>query len=204
MKLSRLIISLLFAVSFTLFGQTFIAKGDSRNQATFNSNAPLEDIEGISNVLEATANLNPNDLSSVAGTVKVDMREMKTGIGLRDRHLQSEMWLDSENYPYAEFMLNKITGATALTENDPTEVKFHGTFSVHGVSHEITADGKLTYIKESEKTKASIKGNLLKVHTSFVVKLGDYNISIPDMVAGKVDENIKVSAIFIATDSPGD
>jgi len=42
---------------------------------------------------------------------------------------------------------------------------------------------------------------LLKVNTDFMIKLNDFGIDIPGMVVGKVDENIKVSATFIATDA---
>ena len=43
---------------------TFVASADSRNQATFESNAPLEDIVGVSNQIEAIAMIDINNLSS--------------------------------------------------------------------------------------------------------------------------------------------
>lgn len=202
MRVIRLTLIFFLYSVFTLYGQTFITKGDTRNQGTFESNAPLENIVGVSDNLEATVNLNPGDLSGASGIVKVDLRELKTGIGLRDKHLRGEMWLNTDEYPYATFKLKKISGAESLTEGNPVKVTFQGIFSVHGVSKEISAEGELTYIKESEKTRASIKGNLLKVQADFQIKLSDYGISIPDIVVDKVDDNIKVSAKFIATDSP--
>jgi hypothetical protein len=72
---------------------------------------------------------------------------------------------------------------------------------VHGITKDVTADAQLIYFKESERTKAKMAGNLLKVKANFEIKLGDYGVMIPDMVVGKLDENIKVSVGFIATDA---
>lgn len=202
MKKYNITALIILLLTISISAQTFVAKGDSRNQATFESNAPLEDIVGVSSELVAKAEVNPSDISNASGSVMVDLRKLKTGINLRDEHLRSEMWLNTEEYPYAEFALNKITGAESLPEGKEVNVKFHGTFTVHGVSKELVADGTLTYIKESEKTKANIKGNLLKVQAAFTIQLANYGVIIPDMMIGKVDDTIKVSTLFIATDSP--
>ncbi|MCK5457861.1 MAG: YceI family protein, partial [Melioribacteraceae bacterium] len=195
------IIAVLFLTALTLNAQTFQASGDNRNQATFESNAPLEDIVGVSNEVEAAAMINPADLSHAMGKVSVNLNVLKTGIDLRDEHLRGEMWLNTAKFPNAEFKLNSISGATYLTDSKATNVKLHGTFTVHGVSKDLIADGQLTYFKESERTKAKMAGNLLKVKANFEIKLSDYGVMIPAMVVGKLDENIKVSVAFIATDA---
>jgi len=201
MKTLKTIGLLLLAGAMLLNAQTFKASGDSRNQATFESNAPLEDIIGVSNNLEAVAMINPADLSMAKGKVKVNLNDLKTGIDLRDEHLRSEMWLNTEKYPDATFMLKIISGASSLADGKKTEVQLHGTFTTHGVSKDIVAPAELTYFKESEKTKAKIAGNLLKVKAEFEIKLSDYGVSIPSMVVGKVDENIVIGVNFIASDA---
>jgi len=194
-------IAVLFLLALTLNAQTFNASGDNRNQATFESNAPLEDIVGVSNEVEAVAMINPMDLSHAMGKVSVNLNVLKTGIDLRDEHLRGEMWLNTAKFPNAEFKLNRISGASSLTDSKPTNVKLHGTFTVHGVTKDLVADAKLTYFKESERTKGKMAGNLLKVKANFEIKLGDYGVMIPKMVVGKLDENIKVSVAFVATDA---
>ena len=190
-----------FALILSINAQTtFTASGDSRNQATFESHAPLEDIMGVSNKLEAVAMINLDNLEQSKGRVTVDLSHLKTGIDLRDEHLRSETWLNTDKYPDAVFELKMISGASSLTDGKETEVKLHGSFTVHGVTKDIVADGELTYFKESDRTKKRIAGNLLKVNANFEIKLSDYGIEIPGMVAGKVDENIKVSTNFVATD----
>ena len=198
----NLFLSIFFAVLISLNAQTtFVASADSRNQATFESNAPLEDIVGVSNQVEAVAMIDINDLSNSKGKVTVDLTHLKTGIDLRDQHLSSEMWLNTSEFPHAVFALNKISGASKLTDGKKANVKLHGTFTVHGVTNDIVANGEITYFKESDATKNRIAGNLLKVSTEFDIKLSDYGVEIPSMVAGKVDEVIKVSTNFVATDS---
>ncbi len=194
-------IAVLFLLAITLNAQTFTASGDNRNQATFESNAPLEDIVGVSNDLNAVAMINPTDLSHAMGKVSVNLNVLKTGIDLRDEHLRGKMWLNTAKFPNAEFKLKSISGASSLADSKPTSVKLHGTFTVHGVSKEVVANAKLTYFKESAKTKGKMAGNLLKVKANFEIKLGDYGVMIPKMVVGKLDQNIKVSVAFIATDA---
>lgn len=201
-----LILFLFFAVG--TFAQTTFSSdaSDTRNQAAFESNAPLEDIVGVSNKLTSNISINLNDISNTPkGNVKVELAAMKTGIDLRDQHLRSANWLNTEKYPYAEFELTEILGADSKSLSDikPVKATAKGKLSIHGVTKEITAPVELTYYKETEQTKARIAGNLLKVTTGFTIKLSDYKISIPSMVKGKVDENIKVSVNFIASDSKG-
>jgi len=200
-KLNIFLLTFLAAI-LTINGQTtFVASADSRNQATFESNAPLEDIVGVSNQIEAIAMIDINNLSNSKGKVTVDLSNLKTGIDLRDEHLRSDMWLNTAKFPNAVFMLNKISGTSKLEDGKKANVKLHGTFTVHGVTKEIVANGEITYFKESNQTKNRIAGNLLKVNANFDIKLSDYGIEIPSMVVGKVDENIKVSTNFVGTDS---
>ncbi len=194
-------LAVLFLLTLTINAQTFTASGDNRNQATFESNAPLEDIVGVSNEVEAVAMINPADLSHAMGKVSVNLNVLKSGIDLRDEHIRSEMWLNTAKFPNAEFKLKSISGASSLADSKPTSVKLHGSFTVHGVSKDVVANAKLTYFKESAKTKGKMAGNLLKVKANFEIKLGDYGVMIPKMVVGKLDQNIKVSVAFIATDA---
>ena len=197
---------LFFVLTAVTFAQTKFSSDDTdtRNQATFESNAPLEDIVGVSDKLISNITLDLNDVTNnPQGTVKVELGALKTGIDLRDHHLRSANWLDTENYPYAEFVLSSISDASAkaLENGKKVTAKASGKISIHGITKDVTADVELTYIKETEKTKEQIPGNLLRVTANFKLKLGDFNISIPSMVAGKVDETIKVSANFIASDA---
>lgn len=201
LTLAALVI-LLFGIN--LSAQTFTADSkDGRNQASFISDAPLEKINGLVSGLNATVMLNINDITQKPmGKVSVSISNIKTGIDLRDEHLRSEMWLNAAKYPYAEFQLTGIKNPTSKSLNDGQRVKatLVGKFSVHGVTKEIEVPATLTYFKESERTKAKAPGNLLVASADFKIKLADYGVKIPDMVVGKVNDEVEINVNFVASD----
>jgi polyisoprenoid-binding protein YceI len=196
------IITLLLGIN--LFAQTFTADSkDGRNQASFTSDAPFEKIVGLSSGLDATVMINPNDVTQKPmGKVKVSIANIKTGIDLRDEHLRSEMWLNAGKFPYAEFQLTGIKNPSSKSLNDGQKVKVTlvGKFSVHGVTKDIEVPAELRYFKESEKTKAKAPGNLLVANADFKIKLAEYGVMIPDMVVGKVSDEVQININFVASD----
>ncbi|MDZ7625981.1 MAG: YceI family protein [Ignavibacteriaceae bacterium] len=201
LKLTFILISFL---GLNASAQTFsVDSQDGRNQASFISDAPLEQINGLASGLDATVMLSVNDITQKPmGKVKVPVNNIKTGIDLRDEHLQSEMWLNSTKYPYAEFQLTGIKNPSSKTLSDGQKVKctLVGKFSVHGVTKDVEVPATLTYFKESEKTKAKLPGDLLVASAEFNIKLGDYGVKIPDMVVGKVNDQVQISTNFVASD----
>lgn len=201
---------ILFLLGANLFAQTFSADSkDGRNQASFISDAPFEKIVGLSSGLDATVMINVNDITSnPMGKVKVPINNIKTGIDLRDEHMKSDMWLNAGKFPYAEFQLTGIKNPSSKTLNDGQKVKatLVGKFTVHGVTKDVEVPGTLTYFKESERTKAKAPGNLLVANADFNIKLSDYGVMIPSMVVGKVNEDVQITANFVASDknSSGD
>ncbi|MEE9431550.1 MAG: YceI family protein [Melioribacteraceae bacterium] len=203
---STIFLFLLFAIS-TFAQSTFSANSsDMRNQATFESNAPMEDIIGVSNKLDIMVMINTNDITKMPkGKVDVDLVSLKTGIELRDEHLRSPNWLDTEKFPKAKFMLTGISAASSnmLADTKKVTATGHGKFTVHGVTKGISVPMELTYYKENKITKGKMPGNLLKVKANFSIELGDYGVKIPGMVVGKLNETIKVSVNFMASDAGG-
>lgn len=207
MKTKSFLFALLILVSsVSLFAQTtFTADSkDGRNQATFQSDAPLEKIVGVASGVDAMVMINPSDITNMPkGKVKVPIGNLKTGIDLRDEHLRSENWLDAGKYPFAEFMLTGISNASSksLENGKKTTATLEGKLTIHGVTRDVKVPGEFFFLKESEKTKAKMPGNLLRASTNFNIKLSDYGVKVPDMVAGKVSEEVAVSMDFIASDS---
>jgi len=199
----NLIALLTILLSINLFAQTFSADPkDLRNNATFVSEAPFEKIVGLSSGLEATVTINNEDFTkNPKGKVKVVIGTIKTGIALRDKHLVSENWLNAKKYPNAEFKLKEIKAESlkSLVDGRRNKVTFVGSFTVHGVTKEVEAQGEITFFKESEQTKLKTLGNLLVVSAKFIIKLTDYGVVIPSMVVGKLSEDVNISVDFVAT-----
>ena len=105
MKLKNIYIALLIA--FTAIGAvaqtSFVAEmKDGRNNARFESDAPLENIVGTTNMISAMLTLDTDDVTkSAKGKVVVNLKSLKTGIDLRDKHMRSEDYLHTDRYPDA-------------------------------------------------------------------------------------------------------
>lgn len=171
----------------------------SRNQASFFSSTPLEDITGLTNDISGSVTFNVDDISTLQGQVSITTASLKTGIELRDTHLQSPEWLDAESYPMITFKIKTINGVNQTADNK-IDAMVTGDFSAHGVTKEIVADVSMTYLDESEKTKARAPGDLFGVEAKFNINLSDFEID--NLVLGqKVSENIEITATLVGSNA---
>jgi len=170
-----------------------------RNQASFYSSTPVEDITGLTNDVKGSASFNVSDISTLKGTISLSTASLKTGIDLRDGHLQSPDWLDAESYPEITFVIKSVSDVNSIADNR-LEAKVAGDFSVHGVSKEIVADVSMTYLDESDQTKKRAPGDLLGVEAKFNITLSDYNVD--NMLMGqKVSDDIEVTVTIVGSNA---
>lgn len=210
MKKKLSIIAVLIFFSTTLFAQGFKVKASGeqtfnfadkggRNQATFFSTTPLEDINGLTNTVKGNVTFNVNDLTSLKGTISVPVASIKTGIDLRDEHMRSEDWLNANAYPEITFSIKSISEIKLLADNK-AEAKIKGDFTLHGVTREVTADANLTFLDESEQTKMRAPGDLLGVQAKFNVKLSDFGVK-NKIVGQKVAEVVEVGVNMVGSNA---
>ncbi len=196
-----LITSISFAQGFKVKAsgeQTFnFADRGGRNQASFYSTTPLEDIRGLSNDVKGTVSFNVNDIKTLKGKISVSTASIKTGIDLRNEHLRSADWLDADKYPEITFTIKNVKEVKQVADNQ-LQIKVVGDFTLKGVTKEITADATLTYLDESEQTKMRAPGDLLGVKATFNVKLSDFGVK-NKIVGQKVAENIEVSVNMVGS-----
>lgn len=170
-----------------------------RNQATFFSTTPLEDITGLSNDVKGSVTFNVNDLKTLRGKVSVSIASIKTGIDMRDGHMRSANWLDAESFPETFFEIKKVSDVKSIADNKLT-AKVTGDFTLHGVTKEVTADATLTFLDENEQTKMRAPGDLLGVQAKLNIVLSDYGIN-NKVVGQKVSENIEVSVNVVGSNA---
>ncbi len=205
----KLIILTLFVVSYG-FAQGFKVKATGeqtfsftdkkgRNQAMFFSSTPLEDVTGLSNDVKGTITFDVGDVSTLKGSISISTASLKTGIDLRDGHLQSENWLDAESYPEITFVIKNVSNVKSLEDNK-LEVKVIGDFTTHGVTKEVIADITMTFLDESEQTKKKAPGDLLGVEAKFSIVLSDYEVD--NMVLGsKVSDSIEITVTMVGSNA---
>lgn len=197
-----------FVFSLSLFAQgfkvsstgeksfNFTDKG-KRNQASFFSTTPLEDITGLTNDINGMVSLKVNDIKSLKGELSVSTASIKTGIDLRDEHLRDENWLDASKYPNIKFTIKEVTDVKQLADNK-LQIKFSGDFTLKGITKKISGDATLTYLVESEQTKQRAPGDLLGVQAKFKVNLSEFGVK-NKVVGQKVAEVVEVSVNMVGS-----
>lgn len=208
MKITLSIFAVIMIFTASIFAQGFKVKAsgdktftfaDNKNQATFFSTTPLEDITGLSNDVKGSVTFNVGDLKTLKGKVSVLVASIKTGIEMRDGHLQSAGWLDADTYPEITFEIKKVTDVKSVADNKLT-AKVTGNYTMHGVTKEVIADATLTYLDESEQTKMRAAGDLLGVQAKFNVKLSDFKVD-NKLVGQKVSEDIEVNVNVVGSNA---
>lgn len=210
MKQTLSIFAVIMIFTVTIFSQGFKVKASGeqtfnfedqrgRNQVTFFSAAPVEDITGLSGAIKGSVTFNVNDIKTLKGNFTIPVASIKTGIEMRDGHLQGASWLNAETYPDITFMIKKVSDVKSLADNK-LSAKVTGDFTLHGVTKEVTADATITYLDESEQTKMRAPGDLLGVQAKFNVKLSDYGVK-NQLIGQKVAENIEVSVNIVGNNA---
>jgi polyisoprenoid-binding protein YceI len=180
--------------------QTFNVKDpNGRNQAVFRSSTALEDITGTSSSLSGTVTLDPANVSGATATIVVDVTGIKTGIPMRDEHLQSAGWLDAKSYPTITFTLKQLKNPK---NSNPTTIQAvaAGTFTLHGVTQPVEFPVTLMYLPESEQTKKRAPGDLLVIRGKGTILLSKYGIK-SEIIGQKVADGIEIELNAVASNA---
>ena len=201
---------IVFFTALAIFSQGFKVKASGeqtfsfedkygRNQATFFSTTPLEDITGITNDVKGSVTFNVDDFSTLKGKISISVASLKTGIDLRDEHLRSANWLDAESYPEAVFNIKSVNNIQVVEPNK-LRAKVSGDFTTHGVTKEVVADATVTYLDESDDTKKRAPGDLIGVQAKFSIVLSDFDVE--NMILGqKVSDDIEISVNIVGSNA---
>ncbi len=169
-----------------------------RNQTTFFSATPLEDINGTASGISGTVTFDINNFAStLKGKIVITASSLKTGIDLRDEHLKSANWLDAEKYPEIVFEIKKVISTEQVSDNK-LKGKVLGAFTMHGFTKDVTANFEATYLEENEQTKMRAPGDLLGIRANFNIILSEYGIS-NSIIGNKVADKIEVGVNFVGS-----
>ncbi len=128
-----------------------------------------------------------NEVSSVLNT---QTGEMVFAILIKSFHFTSalmeehfnENYAESNKYPKSTFKGKILNPSTVNFSKDGAyPVSAEGDLTFHGVTKKITSTGSIT-----------IKAGKIITYSKFQVKLKDFNISIPSLVADKISEEIDI------------
>ena len=169
------------------------------NNVIFKTDAVLESINGAASGISGTVTFDPQNPATTKGKIVVAAKSLTVPNKTMNEHLHSGMWLDVEKYPEITFELKELKNVK--TQGDTTTADATGTFTMRGVSKDITVPVKLTYLPGKLGARnPNAKGDLLVVRTNFQVKRSDFKIN-PGSGNDKVSDEIDLS-LSIAGASP--
>jgi polyisoprenoid-binding protein YceI len=171
------------------------------NNIVFKLDAPLESINGTANGITGTVLIDPAQPEVVEGKIVVDTKSLVVPNSVMQEHMLGADWLDAETHPQITFEVKEVLNPVKSSDTEGTaDVK--GTFTLKGVSKEITAPAKVTYLpgRLADRTNGQMQGDLLVIRTNFQINRGDFGIKAGESL-DKVSDTIDVS-LSIAGSAP--
>jgi polyisoprenoid-binding protein YceI len=169
------------------------------NVATFKLDAPLESVNGSASGISGTVVFDPENPAATTGKIVISADSMTVPNPMQKEHLHSANWLDVATYPEITFEAKSL--ANVKTDGNTTTADVTGTFSLHGVSKEITAPVKFTYLKDKLGARVpNLKGDLLVIRANFSINREDFNIQkgqYEDKVANEIDLSLSIAGAYV-------
>jgi YceI-like domain len=173
MKLYALV-AFAFVVSFSASAQRFFAE---KSLISFYSDGIVEDITASNGKITSIYDAFKGDIAFL-----MSIKDFEFEKKLMQVHF-NEKYLESEKYPKATFQ-GKIVGFKS-EEDAIQQVRAVGKLTLHGVTKDVEALGTIQK-----------KGSLLFLKSKFMVKLQDYNISVPQIVWKNIAQQVEVTIDF--------
>ena len=168
----------LFIISFSVlahigFAQIYMTRS---GQISFFSKTPLENIEGINN--EVTSLL---DAGKGEVVFAVLIKSFHFDRALMEEHF-NENYLESSKFPKATFQ-GKINNLASIDfkKNGVYPADVEGDLTIHGVKQHVVTKGTIT-----------VSGGKVSATSTFIIKLADYKVEIPSLVADKISETLEI------------
>ncbi|MFN8143696.1 MAG: YceI family protein [Bacteroidia bacterium] len=177
MKKVLILIALIISAANTQAQTKFFTKA---GKITFDATTPSSPDKIFGSNDKATSVI---DASSGAMEFALLMKAFSFDKALMQEHF-NENYVESDKYPKAVFKGNITNMKDVDLKKDGTyTVKVKGNLTMHGVTKEVNADGKLT-----------VKGGAIVNGVSkFNVLLSDFNVAIPSLVKDKVASEAKIT-----------
>ena len=169
------------------------------NNAVFKLDAPLEAVNGNATGISGTVTFDPADPAATKGKIIVASASLHVGNSMQQQHMLGDKWLNAAQYPEITFEARELKNVK--TNGDVTTADVTGAFTLKGISKEITAPVKFTYLKDKLSQRVpNQKGDLLIIRSTFNIKRSDFGI-MPGQMEEKVSDTIELT-LSIAGASP--
>ena len=138
---------------------------------------PIEIIEAVNNEGSSFLNVTKGEI-----VFAVLIKGFRFERALMEEHF-NENYMESTKFPKGDFK-GKIDNLSAVnfSKDGVYKVKVSGNLTFHGITQPTSADGVIT-----------VKAGKISASSNFSVKLADYKIDRPSVVANKINETAKIS-----------
>ncbi len=153
-------------------------------QADVRVNCPLTvggSFEAKTKSLSGTLALGTPRPPAFTGALKVDLRTLDTGIGLRNEHLREKYLEVGRGVGFETAELSDIRLADGDVQSFEGKTRFTGTFLVHGTTRKIEGQAQVRR-----------DGATVRVEATFAVMLPDYGIPKPRYLGIGVKDEVEV------------
>ena len=151
------------------------------------------------NGITGTITFDPQNPAATTGKIVIASESLTVANPLQKEHLHGPNWLDVAKYPEISFEAKSL--ANVKTDGNTTTADVTGTFSLHGVSEDITVPVKFTYLADKLSARVpSLKGDLLVIRANFSINREDFNIEkgqYEDKVANEIDLNLSIAGAAV-------
>ena len=147
------------------------------NKIEFKLDAPMEKIAGTANDISGTVTFDPQNPGATRGKIAVATASLTVPNAMQTSHMRGNQWLDAAQYAQITFEAKELKNLK--TNGDNTTADALGTFTLHGVSKELTIPVEMKYLKDKlgERLGGNQKGDLLVItSTNFSIQRADFNI----------------------------
>lgn len=165
------------------------------NNVQFLLDAPLEPISGSASGISGTVTFDAANPGATKGRIVVETASLFVPNAMMKDHMHGKDWVDVANNKEIVFETKEFKNVK--TTGDTTTADVVGTFSLKGVTKDITVPVKLTYLKDKLGQRVpNAKGDLLVIRANFSIKRTDYGINPKapeDKVADKIELTLSIA-----------
>ncbi len=182
-----------FAASTLAAPQTFDFKDPKGvNNVVFQLDAPLEAINGSANGISGIVTFDPANPAATKGRILVAAESLHVPNPMMKQHLHGAQWLDVAKHAEIAFEAKQFKNVKA--DGDKTTAEVSGTFTLKGVTRDLTVPVTLTYLKDKlgARSNGQMQGDLLVIRASFQIKRSDFGIN-PKAPEDKVADTIALT-----------
>jgi polyisoprenoid-binding protein YceI len=155
------------------------------NNIIFQTDAPLESINGSANGITGQVLFDPQNPASVSGNIIVAASSLHVPNPLMKEHLHGKDWMNVAQFPEIRFETGTV--AKVQTKDNVTTAEITGKMTIRGVTKTMTVPVTLTYLKDKLRARGGINkdGDILVLRASFGIKRSDFGIN-----SGKFEEKV--------------